>query len=167
MHGIHQVDILGFNMKMVYISIAITLISIVYFGVLFYFFVSGYMVSLTNGVSMLPTIPDKSLVIAKKDMLPKIGDIAIFEVPIKNHKLRIVHRLVNIIENNGSIIYVFRGDNNPPMGMEYVKPEQILGTAIIIIPYGYLLFIVLASMYFSSTIYLLYYAIKNYNKKSR
>jgi hypothetical protein len=65
----------------------------------------------------------------------KIGDVIIFE---GNRKNPIIHRIINIREENGELIFSTIGDNNPgQLGIEKeIYEDQIIGRAVFrLIPY--------------------------------
>lgn len=66
----------------------------------------------------------------------KVGDIIIFQAPTTNP---VIHRIVNITEENGEKIFSTMGDNNPRQ-IEFEKEileEQLVGKAIVkIVPYA-------------------------------
>jgi len=88
--------------------------------------------------SMEPMIKPGDVILAKKivDMEGinnlKTGDIVQFE----RDKIRISHRIINIIEDEKTeqISYITKGDNNSVIDREMVKPEQIKGRIVYIVP---------------------------------
>ena len=62
--------------------------------------------------------------------LLKIGDV----IQFKRDEILIVHRIVDIVEEDGIICYKTKGDNNSKADRELVKAENIKGTLYKVIP---------------------------------
>lgn len=63
----------------------------------------------------------------------EVGDIIIFNA---NKQYPIIHRIVNISEENGEITYSTKGDNNPGQLFteKEIREEEVVGKAVIRIP---------------------------------
>ena len=64
----------------------------------------------------------------------KVGDVVVYES--SRHVNPIIHRVVNITEDNGHYSFETKGDNNPASDRDLVREEQIqnTGKAIIRLP---------------------------------
>ncbi len=65
----------------------------------------------------------------------KTGDVLVYES--SRHVNPIIHRVVNITEDNSSYSFITKGDNNPSPDRDIVREEQIqrTGKAILRLPY--------------------------------
>jgi signal peptidase I len=63
----------------------------------------------------------------------EVGDIIIFKA---NKKYPIIHRIINITEENGGKIYSTKGDNNPGQLFteKEIKEEAVVGKAVLKVP---------------------------------
>lgn len=64
-----------------------------------------------------------------------VGDIIVFEA--RNGTIPIVHRVVDIIDENGTLYFATQGDNNPFPDSYYspgVPESRIIGTPVLKIP---------------------------------
>lgn len=94
------------------------------FGVRFYCVSTG---------SMYPTIKPYSLIVVKATDPDKLkeGDIISFISRDESiYGLTNTHRILEIIEENGSKAFVTMGDNNPVPDSNYVYPEDIVGKVV-------------------------------------
>ena len=90
----------------------------------------------------------KGDVIISSGKNPVIGDIIIFNA---NSNIPVIHRVVDIFEEDGERFFITKGDNNPDVnsaiGEDKISEEDVLGIAKFRIPYlGYL------RIFFSNTI---------------
>jgi len=90
--------------------------------------------------SMAPVFNAGSIV-AVKDIMPEdvaVEDIITFKDPADPERV-ITHRVLEIIDNNGSLSFVTKGDANDAPDTEPIPGENILGKVSFSIPYlGYL-----------------------------
>jgi signal peptidase len=64
-----------------------------------------------------------------------IGDIVVFEA--RNGDIPIVHRVVDIVKENGTLYFVTKGDNNPFPDSYYspgIPESRVIGTPVLKIP---------------------------------
>jgi signal peptidase I len=88
-----------------------------------------------SGESMLPTIPDGSFAIVKRDLSYDVGDIIAYNYSEGSLSKVVVHR---IIDKSGSL-FVLKGDNNRSVDPVNVHPDMIIGKVMLYLPYlGYL-----------------------------
>ena len=73
----------------------------------------------------------------------KVGDVVVYDAAWYNQP--VIHRVINIVDINGTTMYVIKGDNNGSPDPYYVKANQItekvvtFGDNLVIIPkVGYL-----------------------------
>lgn len=73
----------------------------------------------------------------------KIGDVVVYDAAWYNQP--VIHRVINIVDINGTTMYVIKGDNNNAPDPYYVNADQIkekvvtFGDNLVIIPkIGYL-----------------------------
>ena len=73
----------------------------------------------------------------------KVGDVVVYDAAWYNQP--VIHRVINIVDINGTTMYVIKGDNNNGPDPYYVKADQIkekvvtFGDNLVIIPkVGYL-----------------------------
>ncbi|WP_407375968.1 signal peptidase I [Methanobrevibacter sp.] len=73
----------------------------------------------------------------------KVGDVVVYDAKWFNQP--VIHRIINIVDVNGTTMYVIKGDNNNAPDPYYVNADQItekvvtLGDNLVIIPkIGYL-----------------------------
>lgn len=81
--------------------------------------------------SMEPTIPQGSLVWAE-DREPSLGDVVVYLAPVGDFQ---VHRIVDLVDVEGEIQYVTRGDANDAVDTVLVHREWIVGVVTRDIPY--------------------------------
>lgn len=94
-------------------------------------------VVLTN--SMVPEIRPFSLVIVSPVDNINVGDIILYEIELSNRKYKVLHRVVDIKEKGGNIVYITKGDNREYVDAWYVSKEEVVGKLLISIPYiGYI-----------------------------
>ena len=74
--------------------------------------------------SMESEIYAGDIAVVKEDKDYKKGDIIAFKT---DDEIVITHRIVDVIEENGEVKYITKGDNNNTEDSGYVKPEQIEG----------------------------------------
>ncbi len=78
---------------------------------------------------------NKGDIIVLKGLRPekvKKGDVIVYSTT--RYKYPIIHRVVNIINDNNSINFETKGDNNPVKDPETVQSSKMLGKAIFRIP---------------------------------
>jgi len=86
--------------------------------------------------SMEPTLHVNDLIIVShvNPRNIKVGDIIVFRSPIEPNML-IVHRVIEVIEKNGVLMFKTKGDNNPVPDPWVVKENYVIGKVIFSIPY--------------------------------
>ena len=68
----------------------------------------------------------------------KVGDVVVYDAAWYNQP--VIHRVINIVDVNGSTMYVIKGDNNNAPDPYYVKASQIkekvvtIGDNLVVIP---------------------------------
>lgn len=109
--------------------LSVSLIMLVWFAVGVF---SIYPSVIVSG-SMYPAIKVGDMVIIKKcdASQMEIGDLIQFEI---ENKVRIVHRIIAIDEEDGQELFITKGDNNNNQDSEPVKPKQIKGNVIAVLP---------------------------------
>jgi signal peptidase len=83
--------------------------------------------------SMEPMIKPGDVILVKKDidrLKLNIGDI----IQFKSDNVLISHRIIENLEVGGEKTYKTKGDNNSIADSEFVKPEQVKGTIVKIVP---------------------------------
>jgi signal peptidase I len=83
--------------------------------------------------SMEPIIKPGDVILVKKDidkMKLNIGDV----IQFKRDNILISHRIIESVEAGGEKAYKTKGDNNSIADSEFVKPEQVKGTIVKIVP---------------------------------
>lgn len=81
--------------------------------------------------SMLPTIPDNSIVIVKKNInigSIKIGDIIVFRTAHFNEL--VCHRVIGIKKDDGGVYFETKGDNAWLPDTWKVRPNDIVGVVV-------------------------------------
>lgn len=87
--------------------------------------------------SMEPSIKTGSVIIVKSAKTYNIGDIITFG-EMKNGKVPITHRVVDIRVDKGNPIYFTKGDANEDIDQKQVSHREVLGKTLFAIPYlGY------------------------------
>ena len=73
----------------------------------------------------------------------QVGDVVVYDAAWYNQP--VIHRIINIVDINGTTMYVIKGDNNDSPDPYYVEADQIkekvvtLGDNLVVIPkIGYL-----------------------------
>lgn len=87
--------------------------------------------------SMEPSYPVGSLVYVKQSDPAKleVGDVITFE---SGGMVRCTHRIAEIREENGSVRFITKGDNNEAADSNPVLPQSIVGKVVFMIPWlGY------------------------------
>ncbi|MCD6139688.1 MAG: signal peptidase I [Thermococcus sp.] len=88
--------------------------------------------------SMEPMISPFSLVIVSPESDIRIGDVILYEVELSKKKYKVVHRVIDIKEKKGQIVYITKGDNRRYADAWYVNRENIIGKLLFSLPYvGY------------------------------
>ena len=88
--------------------------------------------------SMEPMISPFSLVIVSPESDIKIGDVILYEVELSKKKYKVLHRVIDIKEKKGQIVYITKGDNRRYVDAWYVSRENIIGKLLFSLPYlGY------------------------------
>ena len=90
----------------------------------------GYKVYVIGSGSMEPTIYTEDVVIVKKEKQIKINDVIAF----KEGNTVIVHRVIDIANENNSQLYKTKGDNNNVEDEKYISESNIEGTVKATIP---------------------------------
>jgi signal peptidase len=83
--------------------------------------------------SMEPTIKPGDVILVKKNidrMKLNIGDV----IQFKSDNVLISHRIIENLEVDGERSYKTKGDNNSIIDSKFVKPEQVRGTIVKIVP---------------------------------
>lgn len=88
---------------------------------------NGFAVSKTYGTSMRPLIwgGQHCVAVAPLEGEPQVGDLLMFAWQLDGEERNIVHRLVEIREDDGERLYITRGDNC--LGIETVRLDEIIG----------------------------------------
>lgn len=85
--------------------------------------------------SMEPTLPVGSLIYTQKAKTYKIGDVIAFK---NSSDVTVTHRIVDIVNKNGSISYKTKGDANNTDDSALVPYDKVLGRNFLMILYiGY------------------------------
>ena len=88
--------------------------------------------------SMEPMISPFSLVIVSPESDIRIGDVVLYEVELSKKKYKVLHRVIDIKEKKGQIVYITKGDNRRYADAWYVSRENIIGKLLFSVPYvGY------------------------------
>jgi len=88
--------------------------------------------------SMEPMISPFSLAIVSPESDIKIGDVILYEVELSKKKYKVLHRVIDIKEKKGQIVYITKGDNRRYVDAWYVSRENIIGKLLFSLPYlGY------------------------------
>ena len=88
--------------------------------------------------SMEPMISPFSLVIVSPESDIRIGDVVLYEVELSKKKYKVLHRVIDIKEKKGQIVYITKGDNRRYADAWYVNRENIIGKLLFSLPYlGY------------------------------
>ena len=88
--------------------------------------------------SMEPMISPFSLVIVSPERDIRIGDVVLYEVELSKKKYKVLHRVIDIKEKKGQIVYITKGDNRRYADAWYVSRENIIGKLLFSLPYvGY------------------------------
>ena len=88
--------------------------------------------------SMEPMISPFSLVIVSPESDIRIGDVVLYEVELSKKKYKVLHRVIDIKEKRGQIVYITKGDNRRYADAWYVNRENIIGKLLFSLPYlGY------------------------------
>ena len=88
--------------------------------------------------SMEPMITPFSLVIVSPESDIRIGDVILYEVELSKKKYKVLHRVIDIKEKKGQIVYITKGDNRRYADAWYVSRENIIGKLLFSLPYvGY------------------------------
>ncbi|MDP2939677.1 MAG: signal peptidase I [Candidatus Omnitrophota bacterium] len=80
---------------------------------------------LFNGKSMYPTLKDSMMLTISN--IPaqaiKIADIIVY----KQDTTIVAHRVIDLIRNNGKILFVTKGDNQPLGGLNQISQANLIG----------------------------------------
>jgi len=85
--------------------------------------------------SMKPLFDEKSNALEIKPTSPsdiKLGDIIAYKTDDNTNDI-IIHRVINIAQDNQGIYYIVKGDNNQTADPQKVRFEQIQGVVVAII----------------------------------
>lgn len=103
--------------------------------------IAGYKLYIVLSGSMVPVF-DTGSVIGVKDVEPKqvaAGDIITFKDPKDPNRI-VTHRVVEVINDNGQLGFVTRGDANEDIDSVPVPEDNLIGRARFWVPYaGYAL----------------------------
>ncbi len=82
--------------------------------------------------SMEPVIKAGDLVLIKRiaDEEPKVGEI----IQFRRNGVNVCHRIVDIAEEEKQKRYITKGDNNAKEDSDWVKPEDVKGKMVYVIP---------------------------------
>lgn len=83
-----------------------------------------------TGASMEPALRKGDICIVLKGLTAKPGDMVLYQRPPNRPT---VHRVLRVT-NDGSL--VTQGDANPIPDFDTVKPEQIIGPVVVVVPVG-------------------------------
>lgn len=99
-------------------------------------FPGGFRLFVVQSGSMKPTIKAKDLVIIKPQFEYQTGDIITFLNPNLNEEkyTTTTHRLEMIINQNGKVFYMTKGDANRLSDGEFVSRDKVVGKVVKIIP---------------------------------
>ena len=88
---------------------------------------NGFGLSMTQGTSMRPLIwgGRHCVAVAPLTEEPRRGDLLMFREARANREINIVHRLVEVVEEDGHTVYSTRGDNC--LHTEKFGRDQIIG----------------------------------------
>jgi len=118
-----------YNLFFVFIGIIAFLLMVSVFPI-----TGNYKIYVVKSGSMAPAIKTGSVVVVKPSKSYNIGDIITFG----GAKTPISHRIYDIKDNNGSLSYITKGDNNNTADSQEVRPDEIIGKIILTVPYvGY------------------------------
>lgn len=88
--------------------------------------------------SMEPEITPFSLVIVSPESDIRIGDVILYEVELSKKKYKVLHRVIDIKEKKGQIVYITKGDNRRYADAWYVSRDNVIGKLLFSVPYvGY------------------------------
>lgn len=88
--------------------------------------------------SMEPMISPFSLVIVSPESDIRIGDVILYEVELSKKKYKVLHRVIDIKEKKGQIVYITKGDNRRYADAWYVSRDNVIGKLLFSVPYvGY------------------------------
>jgi len=103
-------------------------------------FIAGYSLEYIETGSMEPTLPIGSVILAKQktdDTIINIGDIITFyegydrEKDVPNNRVIVTHRLYSaIIDDNGTLWYTTKGDNNNAPDMYPILFDDVIATFV-------------------------------------
>lgn len=105
--------------------------------------------------SMEPTIKTHALIFTKPAHYDK-NDMVAFKQVDKT----IVHRIINVENKNGGVLYTTKGDANNAADIQMIRDREVLGKVALTLPYigafilflktvpGFLLFVVLPAFIF-------------------
>lgn len=86
--------------------------------------------------SMQPTIPTGAIVFSQKQLSYNPKDIISFT---ENNGVNVTHRIAETVSQNGQIFYRTKGDANNTVDTKLVPASEVIGKAILSIPYiGYI-----------------------------
>ena len=88
--------------------------------------------------SMEPKITPFSLVIVSPESDIRIGDVILYEVELSKKKYKVLHRVIDMKEKKGQIVYITKGDNRRYADAWYVSRDNVIGKLLFSVPYvGY------------------------------
>jgi len=87
--------------------------------------------------SMEPTIKTKSLIVVQAEKIYKERDVITFidENPEGKKYPTITHRIQMIINEDGNVYYMTKGDGNHFSDQSFVPYNQVIGKVVKVIPY--------------------------------
>lgn len=99
----------------------------------------NYKILIVQSGSMEPTINTGGIVVVKPTFPYTVGDVITFG-PVSNGKAPTTHRIVDIRLQNGSPVYVTKGDANEDEDQQEVLARHVIGKVLFDIPFlGYVL----------------------------
>ena len=99
-------------------------------------FSRGFRLFVVQSESMKPTIKAKDLVVIRPQFEYQTGDIITFLNPTLNEEKypTTTHRLQMIINQNGKVFYMTKGDANRLSDGEFVSQDKVIGKVVGVIP---------------------------------
>lgn len=93
----------------------------------------GYRIYIVDSGSMAPTLPVDSMIIVKEIKAEQIQTRDIVTYYAGNEKIRVTHRVVEVVE--GGKQFITRGDANNTEDPNILEGDRIIGKVIFKIPY--------------------------------
>lgn len=103
-----------------------------------YDIIPGFKLFTVQSGSMEPSIRTGSVIISTPSENYQTGDIITYRTDETNPKATVTHRLVDIIEEEGQIMYVTKGDANDAADPNRILSSQLVGRVALSVPFlGY------------------------------